>query len=58
MPLQYFLAFSSCTVLDSPTPALAHIHLQGRKDYLMLIVWEGDSFAVGLVNEGMIKVNT
>lgn len=41
--------------MDSPAPALVHIHLQGRKEYLMLIVWEGDSFAVSLVNKGTIK---
>ncbi|KAF5929053.1 hypothetical protein HPG69_015526 [Diceros bicornis minor] len=28
----------------------------GRKEYLMLTVWEVDFFAVGLVSEGMIKV--
>lgn len=59
LPFQYFLAFSSDTVyLDPPAPALAHIHCQRRKEHLMFIVWGGDSLAVGLVNKGMIKVNS
>lgn len=54
-PFQYFSLFHLALYVDDPAPALAHIHLQGRKEYLMLIVWEGDSFAVSLVNKGTIK---